>query len=753
MDRSIVPTLVELFGFQKAAEQLLNKQPEELDPEVEQLFLDRWSHIEPATLFTWFTRKAPENTGPRPYGEVVPRVTEWLVGKAATDPFAALTVPQWIAGVADELVRDDLVERLRGRVPDSTWTRLVPHAAGCKVFTLLASFDIRTQQHRHGFPHGLVAERPIPELGDRLFDARRDELKLTEVLREMVADPAIGSYTLWALRELDLLKTIVTPEMLLDGLSTIQEVGLEGRTQIRFNLELAEDLSDEPSFKEAVTRRILEASARGVPWGYLWWEIPEELRDDIGLASIDTEKPAPWALAAVERRLDGLDAWMKRLAFAEWPEPDLGEHVHFHRGASLWAGQPFPKTVEGEDEFFPRLDTAWLISGPLPEHADAAFERRLERVLRGYYHYDERIVWNRLAELPLTTERAKRIVEGTLSGGIFYDLERCKEIAEACGPVQEAVPRPKRWDATVLRAYAVLVDDQNCVAKWFDESVAAKDFNTALQLALHDDRTPKADRAEALRKILPREDIRTLLRLHEEHPWLVSESDMMTEAASGQFPDHQWSWLGKTVPPNFVPVVEAKAGSTSNVELAGELFQLLTKSGIPTRRIAEIALERVRSLGPDAMSPHKFGRLLGSGKLWENPGEELVAHVLQERGPEGAKWLVDVVHESCRSNDKIVHVVHAVIANVLISLAKKGMEDGNLDGARRALTALVDLTAPPRLFRKVRALRELPGANTLSLLLDANEGLMRRSDDEQPNVDSLLNALAAFFSSDSGGEL
>lgn len=751
MDRSIISKLVEAFGVQGAAEQILQRT-KNLTRDQEDLLREHWVELGQPVLFAWLNREAPEGSPARPYSKLVPRLAEWLVTKSSADPLFRFGLAGRVGDIAHEMARDDLVEHLRGRIPEDAWEQLLWHASGGRVFRRVAQFECGKTPTKTPLPLALVP-RPIPTLQSQLFDTRRpaDEAMCIDRLRAMATDQHTGCYTLWVLRETGLLKEIVTPEMILDDLPTVKEVGLEGRARVRFHLDLADDLSDHPSFKKTVMKRILGASARGVHWGYLWWEIPEALRDDIGLASIDTERPAPWALASVDRRLTGMDLWAKRLSLAERPELDLEERIHFHRGAALWAGQPLPK-VEGENEFFPRIDTAWLISGPLPEDADEAFEARLERVLRGYYHYDERYIWNRLAELPLTPERAKRIVENTLTSGMFYDLDRCDEIAEARGPIQESVPRPKQWDAKVLRAYAHLVGDPAAVSKWFDESIAAGDFGTALHLAIHDEQPVTPSRTEALMGILPRGDLRTLLRLREDHPWLLSDSDVCTAVTTGEYPDDQWSWLGKNLPTYFLPFVEAKAASTPSAGLATELLESLAKASVPPRRLAEIALERVQNHGPLGMPPHKFGRLLGSGKLWEDPGEELVAHVLQERGPEGAKWLVDVVYESCRSNDKIVHAVHAVIANVLIGMAGKGMEKGDFDSARRALTALADLTAPPRLFRKVRALRELPGADTLSLLLDANEGFMRRSDNEQASVDSLLNALATFFSCDSDGE-
>lgn len=749
MDRSIISGLVETFGVQGAAEKIQQRCVKDLSADAEQFFRAHWKELRHDTIFIWLTLRAPDESGLRSTGEVVPRLIPFLVEKAATDPCSSLNLPPWIGNLADGWVRDEVIDGLHGRVSHELWVRLLPHAEGCTLFKALAGFEI--QDHRP--PAGVVQEgQPLRPLGSNLFAHRREEQTCADLLRKMVTDPAIRTHVLWVLREIKQLKSIIAPELVLDGLPTGKEVGFDGIAAIKFQLGIANELADAPTFKGVVTRRILGASQRGVPWGYLWWEIPEVLRDDIGLASIDTEKPAPWALASAARCLTGMEAWVKRLALAERPEPDLEEHVHFHHAAALWAGQPFPKKVEGEEEFFPQLDTAWLLSGPLPEDADEAFEVRLEGALRRFYHYDERIIWNRLAELPITPNRAKRIVESTLTLGIFYDLDRCDEIAEACGPIQGPVPRPKRWDAKVLRAHARLVGDEDCIAKWFDESIAAGDFWTALHLAIHDEPAVKPTRVEALKGILPRGDFRTLLRLREDHPWLLSESDVCSAVAAGQHPDDQWSWLGKNLPSYFLPVVEAKAASTPNAELATALLESLTKTSVPGRRLAEIALERVRTLGPSAMSPHQFGKLLSSGKLWEDPGAAVVEHVLNQLGPDGIRWLYQVAFESCRLTPNVVRVVHAVTAEALIDLARRGLEKGDIGSARRGLMALASLTAAPRLFRKVRALRELPGASSLSVLLDANEGLMRKSDEEQATLHTLLDALMTLNSTEMGGE-
>lgn len=752
MDRSIISSLVETFGVQGSAEKILLKCPKTLSADAEAFFRHHWKGLRSDTVVVWLTLGAPEDLGPRSTGEIIPRLVSLFVEKASQDPFSSINLPNWIGNIADEWDRDAVIDGLHGRVSDDVWVRLLPHAAGCTGFKGLARVETHDEPFKHPLPGSAVREDGIvPRLAPTLFVQRRDEGTCNDLLRKAVMDPALGSYALWVLREIDQLKAVVTPELLLDGLPTVKEVLVEDRPRIKLRLEVANALADAPTFKDTVIRRILGASTRGVPWGYLWWEIPAVLRDDIGLASIDTDRPAPWALASVERCLTGLDAWEKRLAWLERPEPNLEEHSHFQRGAALWVGDSSPMSGDGADAFFPRIVVGWL-DEPLPEPVDEAFEKRLEQALRRIYHYDERIIWNRLAELPLTPDRTKRIVESTLTSGIFFDLESCDEIAEACGPIQGSVPRPKQWDAKVLRAYTRLVGDEGCVGKWFDECLAAGDFWPALHLAVCDDWTPRVHRVEPLKRILPCDDLRALLRLHADHPWLLSEADVIAEVASGLHPDSQWSWLGGTVPAYFIPVVEAKAASTPNIELVRDLFEALSKADVPTRRLAVIALERVRTRGPSAMSSHQFGKLLNSGKLWENPGADLVAHVLGERGPDGVRWLHQVVFDSCRLTPSVVHVVHAVMAEALINLAQNGLESGDVGSARRALSALASLTAPPRLFRKVRALRELPGSAAVSMLLDANEGLMRRSDNEEPAAWTLLDALTTLVSTELEGE-
>lgn len=754
MDRSIISGLVETFGVQGAAEKILLKCPKTLSADAEAFFRQHWRDLRSDTVVIWLTLGAPEDEelGPRSTGEIIPRLVAFLVEKATQDPCASINLPSWVGNIAADWDRDAIVEGLRGRTSDDLWARMLPHAAGCTLFKALARLETQDQPFKHPLPAGAVPKDSfLSQLAPALFVQRREEGTCRDLMRKAVMDPALGSYALWALREIDQLKAVVTPELLLDGLPTLKEVPVEEAPKIKLRLYIANALAEAPTFKDAAVRRILGASARGVPWGYLWWEIPGVLRDDIGLASIDTDRPAPWALASVDRCLTGVDAWEKRLAWLERPEPDLEEHAHFQRGAGMRVGDPSPMSVDGAEAFFPRIVVGWL-DEPLPERVDEAFEKRLEQALRRIYHYDERIIWNRLAELPLTPDRAKRIVESTLTSGIFYDLEGCDRIAEACGAIRSAVPRPKQWNTKVLRAYTRLVGDEGCVSKWFDECLAARDFWPALHLAVCDDRTPRVHRVEPLKKILPCDDFRTLLRLHADHQWLLSEADVIAEVASGLHPDSQWSWLGGTVPAYFIPVVEAKAASTPNVELVGDLFEALSKANVPTRRLAVIALERVRNIGPNAMPPHQLGKLLNSGKLWENPGADLVAHVLGERGPDGVRWLYQVVFDSCRLTPSVVDVVHAVMAEALISLAQNGLEKGDVGSARRALSALASLTAPPRLFRKVRALREFPGSGAVSVLLDANEGLMRRSDNEEPALRTLLDALTTLVSPELEGE-
>lgn len=741
MDRSIVPMLVEALGVQKAAERVLDRQQKVLDQESEQLLLDNWTRLESRTVFWWLTRKPPEGASGRPYANIVPKLVEWLVAEAAS-LLGAHYLPGWIGLVADDLARDDLVEQLQGRLPEHTWERTLPHASGCEAYKLLAAFDYSTHKRKHEFPHGLVPEGPVPRLHERLFGIRREQPAVIERLRAMVADEQIGPYTLWVLREVGLLHAVATPALILDGLPTLVEADLGDHERIRFHLDLADGLAAADAFREAITHRILSASARGVPWGHLWWETPPSLRDQIGLVSIDTSNPATWASLSARRLLEGRARWERLLDWFSKPEPSLEECKHFHVGASLRSGDPFGrKKVEGRDDFWPQ-DHNWLLRDPLPEDADLAFEERLGAVLRRLPHCSEAGVASRLSDLPLTADRARRLVEQTLDAGFFYTLAKCVEIAFACGKLNRDVPRPATRDTKALRAYRLLASDALVVEKWFDEAITGSDFHVAFELARYDERLRTSTNVESLRRLLPRDDFRRLIRYQQDHNWLFSEADVIAALTEREFPDEQWRWLGKAVPAYLRPVIKAKAASTTDALLAASLLECLQGMGVGPTELASLAVERIVQQGLSAFDEHRVGHLLASGRLWDGPGKSLLGHVLRSFGQPGGAWLLAVAYESAEKNRNLVRHMHVVLATVLIEMAGEaiGRDDG--PAAQRSLRALACLTAPPRLFKDVRALSALTTDPSIRVLLEANEGLMRRSDDEAATFDALTEALS-----------
>ena len=745
MDHATITKLIEQFGLIRTAELILGKS-KTLTEAQQGFFLEHWNGLDDRLLLGWLMTKPPDEAQTRPPG-ITPRAAEWLVARSATDPLFRLEVSGRIEGITDELARDDVIECLHGRIPDDAWLGLLPLAAGCTPFVALAQLEFGNDQRRNTCPYKLVEGHGIPIIRERLFDLRREPDKCIGLLRSMIDDPMTRVYVLWALQAVDLLKEIVTPGMLLGDLPAISEVDPDERPKIRYQLALANELAAHHDYKAAVVHRILAASARGVPWGHLWHEIPEPLRDDVGIASINTPTPAPWSVAAVGRQLSGMAAWQKVLDRFELPESPPEDEKDFYDGASYWLGQIFPK-VHRDPGFRPLDDTKWLTSYPLPKDADEAFEERLADALRRF-HADDFMIADRLSKLPLERARARRLLETTLSDGSFYRLKRCAEIAEAAGPLENTVPRPKQWDDNAVRAYELLAGD-GAVARWFDQSIEAGDFWQAYHLAKCDESLRSTVRIEALRHLLPRDDLRSLVRLHEDSAWLLSVDDVTHELTSGEFDDEQWMHLG-VVPDYLVPVVELKVIHTGDARVAGELLQILKDRKVDEKKTAAVAVDRVKRHGTASIETWRLGSLLASGKLWSGPGRDLIDHVLRDTGNDGVWWLFLVAWRSHEEKPTIVQTLHGVFAEVMIDIAAGALRKSDGDRAEQCLRALASLTAPPRLFRSVRALKELTDDPDLKTLVEANEGLMAEADDESANMGTLEDALKEFTSAPEGG--
>jgi hypothetical protein len=745
MAQSYVPQLATALPPSDAAEIILDRNPRHFDLECERFFSTHWTDLPHRQVYLWLTRTAPEDAPSRPLNQIIARLVDWLLTQAAQDPFSAVNFPGAIASIQDKWARDAFVEALRARLPQQEWELLLPLAAGCREFSLITNFELRTHSPRHEPPRGLIPNGPLPRFRAELFDDRREPNKCIAHLRALALDPEAGAYVLWVLRELDLLTKVVSPEALLATQLALKELEGKERDRARYHLDLADDLSNAPTFKATVMKRIVDASARGVPWGYLWWEIPEALRDDIGIASIDTSAPAPWAVGSILRTLAGSAAWHRMFDRFDGPRVPWSEHEAFHAGAGLRHPALFRGAPERVKDFWDmELDGGnWFMTEPPPEDADDAFEERLSKRLHRLCHGDVLTIANRLADLPLTAARARRIVEMTAPSGDFFHLKKCEDIAKACGAFPD-IARPQRWDARILRAYAVLTGDDRSISKWFAESLAARDFWTALSLAEHDESLRTPERVEALQSLIPDDGLRALVRLQDKQGWLVSEQDVIQRATNGEFRDDEWTWKD---PPTYMrPVLEAKAATTPNPQLAGELLERLKQMGAGPHQLARIATERISRGGVSTLSEHRVAAMLTSGKLWEEWGRRIAARVLREDGQAGAQWLGGAGWDVARSSPSVLPTVHAVVADVLIDIAEERLRRADVQGATQPLRALARLTAPPRLFSRVRALRELSKAPPVVVLLDANEGLMRRADDESATIGSFLDAMKVMAS-------
>ena len=726
MDQQLISNHIKAFGVDDTAREILRSVSlDKWSGPPEHFFLEHWREISPGYLLAWLSRPTPEGCS-RPHPDIVPRLVEYF-GKASTgNQWLADGVLSELSQIADEYVRDELIESLRAKLPEELWKQLLPSAEGCDVFRSLARADHRVLQHH--VPRGIAIETPLDH-AVQLFPDRRDTNRCIQNLRALASRPDFGDYTLWLLQEVGLLKRVATPEMLLENLPSLheQEFGSDAHTRIRFHLGLADDLADAPTFGKVVTTRILEAAKRGVPWGRLWWEIPESLRDDVALATMGTANYAPWAGLAIRRRLVGNAFWEALLALLEHPGPTWAEHKHFLKGA-VEAGRKASEVKAELDAFMPSEVGNWLLHEPLPEEADEEFELRLGVALRQILPAgSEGMIAARIAELPLDAGRARRIVAMALASGDFYRLPKCADIANASGPWEQPVPRPERATRQTVQAYVALAGGMAALSRWFDDLVELGDFWGALELATIDESIRTVERTDGLKRLVPQDDLGRLIQLQGNHPWLVADHEVLAVSATREYSDQHWRRLGH-VPAYFLPVLRAKLISTDNADVAEELFRHLKQANTSASDVINIVLERFQLYGVKAVYAHTLASYLASGKTWEKLGRPLVKLVVDDRRAESAHWLYTIVSHSAGTEAGITSAIHATVANVIIDATEEALAGGDVKHARQLLRGLARLTAPPRLFRRVRALKKLPNADQVDALLDANEGLMRRTD-------------------------
>lgn len=737
MDHAFISFQVNAFGVRRAADIIIERASTSWPLDAEEFFLNSWANLRTDQIVEWLSQPQLEDVS-RPHDEIVARLVKELAALATGNSWDVHAVFAPIGRISNPIVRDELVETLRGSLVAETWEQLLPLADGCELFMSLMT-EVR------GVPRLEPPEgsRHVTEqhLAGDVFDVRRDERQCIERLRVLATDPSSGDYILWRVRELGLLARVATPGMLLtDLLSLYDDETGHDRARIKFRLALAGELSDEPSFQEVTINRALEAAARGVPWAYLWLEIPDALRDDVAIATIGTDKLAPWTLGAIRRRFTGNQFWDAFLTLLEHPEPTWDDYGLFLKARMRWTGQLLAE-ADGFNEFRVLDAQQTLDHESLPEDADEVFEQRFAAAMRKLHpDYPDQWIAARLATLPLTADRASRIVTMTLPSGEFYRMARCAEIADAAGAFIGSVLRPERLTAETVRAYALLHGNPSTLARWFDELIEENDFWMALTLADHAPSLRDSIRVSHLNKLMPRDDLGALLHHQRERPWLVSEQEVIEAATTREYPDQEWTRLAG-VPPYFLPVLEAKAASTQNNELASDLIETLAMLKVPNRRLANIALDRVEQYGANAVRARVIGRLLSSGKLWEDPGRRLLQLSLKQDSMQSASWHANVTRSSSENNPNITSSIHSVFANVIIDAVERALEEADVKYARQLLRGLARLSAPPRLFKRVRALKKLPNADRVEALLDANEGLMARTDDAPAEVRHVGQAL------------
>lgn len=737
MDHSFVARLAETRGVPSAATYVLNA--DSLDAEAERFLRERFEALAPEHLLRWLALADPlDADAPRSTPQIVRRIVERL-----GDGGLLLALdPRPLREVRDQDVRDELIERLREPC-GAYWFRFALLASGGAVFAKVRDLE-RELVDGSGVPVELLEPgTPVPSLTSLLFGDRRDDAACRRQLLAALRDPGTRFYALWILLKAGLLVSIGTLDDVVGQVASQEELEPHEWGRVKFLLEIAKAWPREAERRGWFVKRSLEAVRRGVSWGTLWWEIDASLRDEVALASLSTDRPAPWTLNAVLRAPMGPDTWRTVLELLEL-EPDvvalarLLQHAEWPR--RLGARAPSQEETDAaRKEFEP---TGWDrladVYRPSDDDADEEFVRATARLGRGF-------ALKVLLGLPLTKARAVRILGLAIEEGDLWRLERVEELAGIVGVTSLPVPLPR--SASSMGIYRTLVADGATAAlrSAIDASIASANTGDPLAVygavgvaGLDPQGVTEAHRKE-LRKLVEAAPLSTMVSLQAEAPWLLSEADVVAAATD---PEKPWGHID-SLPRFLLPVMEAKAASGPNAGFAERLLDRCEALGLPRRKILALALERLRG-SPEAVSAGWLSSKLDSNALWEDPGTQIVGELLRERTPERVNATFRLCHHTSTASGatSLEPIIHTVLARVLIRIARTALEISDKTTAERALTGLAHLSAAPRLRDSLRALRKLSTDEDIVRLVDLNSELLRRGVDVA-TLEGVAHALGA----------
>jgi hypothetical protein len=745
-----IPALVETVGLDETARRLLIEKT--IGRAHEEFFTEYLEHLSWRVLFTWLTREPPEDAAERPYGRIITRIVETIT---ATDGVRFFFHPSVIREIRAVHAREELIEQLRPKIDKNVWLRNLAFASTSvsEVFKAVRDVELSVWDEPALVPRIALVEGSVPILSPRLFSDRRHEETCLRTLREAAHDEKTRSYALWLLDKTDLLPRMGPVADLLGVVPALSEVEPLDRDGVLQLVGLAERWLDGEHRRQWAVGRYLRAAEHGTPWTRLWWEIEPEFRDDVALASLAMSRPAPWALYAIGRRMQGSDAWKQTFAFLDRigePRDEQAPWGALARGAAdLGREVSLDERTEALHQFEPWHIGEFLRDAPLPQEVDDAFDERLLRLFGGWPH--RLTVVQRLQDLPLTRSRANRILAITQEGDLFWTLEKAAEIAKAACPATVDVPMPTDLSARNVALFKTLVGPEAAIlllgAK-FDELIKDGGWHglyTALHLAEVEPAIVSENRRDALRTLALRQPVALLAQVQHAAPWLLTEAELL---ASAMEEGRDWglsSMWEKDLPPALAPVMEARAVTEPVAEAAPPFLDHLERFfGRGRRDVLALAVERIKKMGPSSVPPSWLAAKLDTRSLWQEPGEKIISLLLAPCDQQAAHRVSTVCVQAATHRDdvRLAPAIHTVLGSVFIDIAERALRERNETLARNALTGLACLFSASRLRPRLGRLRHLPGHEAVLSVIEVNENLLRRAD-SAANAGSVLDVLKA----------
>ncbi len=739
-----IQNLVAVIGGERTIIRLL--EADHLSMDAESFVRLHFTKLGADTLLSWLSKSVPVGADGRPTSRVVDRVIDTV----NLDLPGVLFLPAALKSVNDDDARDEIIERLQPQMEAWHWLRIAAVAsAASEMFGRVLEREVRIVDGNAYPPSEIRTGETLPLLTPRIFAHRRDDNALRAALRHATQDPATRLYAIWMLRETKLLSSLGTPDDVFGQIPLLSEIPATEHATTKYFVDAVGEWPSEVSRSWRV-RRILDAAARGVRWSSLWWECDASIRDVVAMMSLNTPSPAPWAFEVVSRTHKPEEAWPILFRLLDGAPPEVSFEKEFNAAlqhAALLGLKPVGDSVqEAFQAIHPRSWTGWFTRTSLPDNADGEFDERYAAAARRLKLSAPDIA-KRLAALPLSKLRARRIVSLMLDSGVFWEMPDCLGLANAAGEVEFEVPLPEWPTQESVSAFKVLAGPRadSRISAHHAAVIAAGDLHKALSWVHAAPQLQNEPTRSALRTLAQALPVSGLVELRRRHAWLIDDEDV-TAAASKARDAADWGSLS-SIPASLCPYLRAASLRASDADVAGRLLDRLEELGTSRRDVLQLALERVDSRGVASVTATWWASKLGSRSLWVEVGVEVVTRISAADKDAASRLGVEFFYAACsRPNiPRMGPVLHEVLAEVLVRRAGIHLTDGHLPPAVRALKALAHLNAPSRLRAEVLRLRKTTADPDVLALIEVNADLLRRTGkDEAVSFEALLDALRAY---------